>query len=354
MKILIISFSVNGSLGEYFKQTSRSLAKNNELYVLSNRNISSIDCGTENIYNVYFNREKPFTFVNPISYYKIWKYIQKNKFDIAFICSPNPVNIFLYFIIQKKKICTYIHDHKMHSGLRKLYGTILTILLRISYLRSNKIITSYYGMKKEILALDIIEEKNINVVYMPNIESLSYPSININDSIDVLFFGRIELYKGLDTLVNAAKELPNVQFVIAGKGDVCGIFRLKELPSNVHHLNYYIQDYELAELIASSKIIVFPYRDATGTQTVPSAYFYSKPVIATSVGCFPEYVVNNKTGLLVPPNNPLQLADAIHILINNKELRRQMGIACKSKVQSDFCDDKLAQQYLEIFYLMMK
>ena len=55
------------------------------------------------------------------------------------------------------------------------------------------------------------------------------------------------------------------------------------------------------------------------------AYSFGKPVVATKVGCLPEYVQDNVTGLLVDPANVEQLAEAIICLLSDDSLRHRMG-----------------------------
>ena len=126
---------------------------------------------------------------------------------------------------------------------------------------------------------------------------------------DILFFGRLEPYKGLDVLLEAVRILRlrgrPVTVTIAGPGKLA-------LPAveGVTVENRFVTDRELAELVAASRIVVMPYRDATGSQVPQTAFVYGTPVVATSVGCLPEYVEHGVTGLLVPPDNAEALAGA--------------------------------------------
>ncbi len=55
------------------------------------------------------------------------------------------------------------------------------------------------------------------------------------------------------------------------------------------------------------------------------AGFAEVPVIATSVGGIPEVIENEKTGLLIRPKNPKEIANAIRVLYENKDLPAQAG-----------------------------
>lgn len=350
MNILIISFSVNGAMGDNFKQVTRYLTNSNNVHVLTNIGISATDLGTNNICNVGFNRKNITNFINPISYHKIYQYVKNTQFDVAFILSPHPLNIYIYHIIDNSKIVTYVHDHVPHSGVKGLDALFLNIQLKYFYRRSKKIIVSCNWIKHDILSKHFIKKENlIDVNYLGLLENHLYPNDSIKEDIDVLFFGRIEYYKGLDTLIESAKQLDKYKFYIIGKGDIKETFKIKEIPVNCSHVNYYISDKDLAEYIQRSKLIVLPYRDATGTQTIQSIFYYKKPIIATNVGCFPEYITDQHDGMIIPTESPNALANAIRILLEDENKRKEMGLNGYSKISTIFNNQTITERYIQIF-----
>ncbi len=80
-----------------------------------------------------------------------------------------------------------------------------------------------------------------------------------------------------------------------------------------------------AAFFQRSSIIALPYLSASTSGILTTAYAFGKPVVATSVGCLPEYVEEGVTGLLVPPADVEKLADAIVRLLSDDELRDRMG-----------------------------
>ena len=350
MKVLMISFSVNGAMGDNFKMIARNLSKLCEVSVLTNKSVKPEDVGTDRICNVRFDRKMMVDFINPVSYCKIYRYIKETVFDVCFIYSPHPVNLFIYRIVSGKRIIIFIHDHVFHSGVGYFDACFLKPQYRDYYNRSAKIIVSCNFVKREILKLGLMkDEKKIAVNYLGLLDNLVCAKRKATLDIDVLFFGRIEYYKGLDILVEAGKQMKNVKFVIAGKGNMTQIFGMDCLPSNFEHLNRYIPDEELAGLIRHSKIIVLPYRDATGTQVIQSVFFYEKPVIVTNVGCFPEYVEDGVDGIVVPALDVVALQQALEKLLENTELRKTMGRNGFKKLSVKFSNDRITKEYISIF-----
>ena len=72
-------------------------------------------------------------------------------------------------------------------------------------------------------------------------------------------------------------------------------------------------------------LVVLPYLSASTSGILLTAYGFAKPVVATNVGCLPEYVENGVTGLLIEPANIEQLATAIVRLLSDDDLRHSMG-----------------------------
>jgi glycosyltransferase involved in cell wall biosynthesis len=93
---------------------------------------------------------------------------------------------------------------------------------------------------------------------------------------------------------------------------------------------------DLPRVIASLDILVQPSLRETFGRVLTEAMAGRKPVIATRVGGMPEIVVNTETGLLVPPQDPKALAQAILRLLRNPTIGRAMGEAGRLRVEDRF------------------
>ena len=83
---------------------------------------------------------------------------------------------------------------------------------------------------------------------------------------------------------------------------------------------------------AAADVVVLPYVSATQSGIVQIAFGFGTPVITTNVGGLPEAVDHGKTGLIVEPENPSQLAEAVIEYFEKdyggafrEEIRRQTG-----------------------------
>jgi len=133
----------------------------------------------------------------------------------------------------------------------------------------------------------------------------------------VLFFGYVRAYKGLDTLLAAWPAVlarRSATLVVAGEfyEDEAPYRRLSEAAGDsVRMLSRYIPDGEVEALFKAADVVVLPYRSATQSGVTHVAYALGVPVITTDVGGLAETVVPGETGLVVPPENPPALAEAI-------------------------------------------
>lgn len=121
----------------------------------------------------------------------------------------------------------------------------------------------------------------------------------------VLFFGRVEAYKGIDVLLSAAQrqsgDMPSV--VVAGRSR----FALPT-PPGVIHLNHHIDDLLGWELLCRCRAVVLPYTGATQSALPAAAYAFGKPVIVSDSGALAESVAPGRTGWVTPAGNVKALA----------------------------------------------
>ncbi len=169
----------------------------------------------------------------------------------------------------------------------------------------------------------------------------------------VLFFGRIEAYKGLEYLIDAIAEvsrrIPTVKLIIAGGGDL-GPYRDKLTDTDhfeVH--NHFIPDAEVAGFFQRATIVVLPYVECTQTGVIPVAYAFRKPVVATEVGSVPELVDIGRTGLMVPPRDAGALARAIEHLLGREDLRTTMGEAGHAKLNGEMSWEHIARKTMQVY-----
>lgn len=135
--------------------------------------------------------------------------------------------------------------------------------------------------------------------------------------LELLFFGFIRPYKGLETLVQALAMLDDHEVYLTVAGEPwCAPAELRErigsrgVPNVELHLDY-VDAAAVASFFSRADLVVLPYHSATGSGVAAIAQHYDRPVLATCVGGLPDVVEEGRTGYLVEPDSATQLADRL-------------------------------------------
>jgi glycosyltransferase involved in cell wall biosynthesis len=142
----------------------------------------------------------------------------------------------------------------------------------------------------------------------------------------LLFFGRIEYYKGLDTLLDAMPAVwerqPEVTLTAAGSGDIPEhpVLADPRVTLRAEH----VPEADLPGLYAASTCVVLPYRQASQSGIGSEAKQYGRPLIVTDVGGLPDLVASGG-GRLVAAEDPAALAAAIVEVIETPGLAAELG-----------------------------
>ena len=179
-----------------------------------------------------------------------------------------------------------------------------------------------------------------------------YSSEEIRERKEILFFGRIEPYKGVGVLLEAARPLldvdPEWTLQIAGGGDVTPYQALLDHP-RICLTNRFLTDAEVAGFMQRAAIVALPYISASQSGVIPTAYAFGKPVIATRVGGIPDMMRDGETGLLIPPNDPDALRSAHGRLMGDPEMRSRLGEAGKEFAAKELSWDSIAEKHAEFY-----
>lgn len=106
---------------------------------------------------------------------------------------------------------------------------------------------------------------------------------------------------------------------------------------------------EAMTTLKQSSIVTLPSRMESIPQVIKEAFYLRTPVVATNVGGIPEIVKHGENGILVPPNDPQKLADAINELLANKALGEKLSANAYEYILKNFSWDVLLPQYVELY-----
>jgi len=162
------------------------------------------------------------------------------------------------------------------------------------------------------------------------------------------FVGRISPEKGIDTLIEAARACPDIQFKAAGSYN-----RVPDIVTKApHNFNFrgHLDKEPLDKFYVNSRIIVLCSICYEGFPSVLlEAMLHGKPVISSRIGGLPEIVDEGVTGFLFEPGNAQDLAQKIRYLWNSPDLCRQMGRACREKVLREYSPDAYYRRLMSAY-----
>lgn len=165
----------------------------------------------------------------------------------------------------------------------------------------------------------------------------------------ILTTARLEEQKGLRYLLEAATQLPEAVFVLAGEGSERSRLeaQAKELriADRVLFLGY---TENVRGLLEDCDLFVLPSLNEGLPLSILEAMAACKPVIATSISGTAEAIVNGESGLLVPPADSTALATAIRTLLSNPSLAQRLARAGKTRVQQ-FSADRMVQRIMQVY-----
>ena len=136
-----------------------------------------------------------------------------------------------------------------------------------------------------------------------------------------------------------------------------GIDILKEAESEINGNVVYCTDRsweEAMSIIKSSSIVVVPSRMESLPTTVKEAFYLNVPVIGTNVGGIPELIKNNETGIIVPPENPSKLAQAINELLSDREKSAKLATNGNTFVKNNMTWDVILPKYIQFYEDLLK
>ncbi len=179
-----------------------------------------------------------------------------------------------------------------------------------------------------------------------------------NENI-VLFFGLLSPSKGLPDLIDAfeiVRKQRHSRLIIAGfPSKNIDMNKLRKqvdeynLSDQVIFDTRYIPVESIGNLMELAVCVVYPYYSSTQSGSLQVAYAFGRPVIATAVGGLPEAVEDGRSGFLVPPRAPEQLAKKIIKLIDSPKLANQMGEYARRLSETRYGWKPIAEKIINVY-----
>ncbi len=177
------------------------------------------------------------------------------------------------------------------------------------------------------------------------------PELEGADGPVILFFGLLRPYKGIDTLLQAFREVKGAELWVVGNPRMAvePLRRLAaEASGRVRFVTRFVEDAEIPAIVRRADLVALPYRDAEHSGVLYTALAFGKPLVLSAVGGFPE-VAAAGAARLVPPEDPTALAATLSELIDDPAARAKLAAAAERAASGPYSWDAIARQTLALY-----
>jgi len=310
MKILYISPRFDGGIGGHAKRVAEKLREQGH------------DVKLMKIPHIPIKKLKNTSF----TIFGILKSItNREKFDAVHAWNIPSAFVMKYVNSNKKILSVHgMYSEQVEILHSKSIGNLASKAELKAFKISNKLTTDSKTVKKNYK-----EKIDANFIYLPApLDAKKFNDIgNIEKKKNqIIYIGRDSYEKGIDIL-------KNIEPKINGTVVYCTNFSWVKT----------------MEILKSSKLLIVPSRMESIPQVIKEAFFLKIPVIATNVGGVSEIVENEITGILIPPENPEKMIDAINNLLENDLLIDQITKNAFEFISKNFTWDVLLSKYIELY-----
>jgi glycosyltransferase involved in cell wall biosynthesis len=279
--------------------------------------------------------------------------------------------VHIYKFFNKKVIYTAHNVNTLARNGKDNFWNRFT--LKYFYRSVDHIIVHTKKSKKELMNDFRVKEEKISVIkFGLNIftpqkgisKSVALKKLNLPpDKKIILFFGAINVYKGLENLIYAFQLLldskKDYHLVIAGESrdnkyfsEIRSLINEKIPPEFVSVFFEYIPDEDIELFFNAADCLVLPYKSISQSGVHFLSYSFGLPVIATDVGSFKEEdIIENKTGFVCKPDDPEDLAEAIIRYFDSELYTKldQRRAEIKEWASQNYSWDSIGKQTLELY-----
>ncbi|MBL77208.1 MAG: group 1 glycosyl transferase [Chloroflexi bacterium] len=313
-------------------------------------------------------------FVNPGMY----KQMMNDDFDIIHVIGVRSFQAFIATLVSKrKKIPLVISDQggltthpdlKKSSLIKRILIQIQKPLIKFVINNSTKVIVANEYEKKIFLnfcdeSKIIIVKNGIDLNELKHIETNFQEKYSIDEKF-ILFLGRFHTVKGIDTLLESFHQIKNNNSLKNIKLVIMGVdFGYQNI------MEQKISEFELSEKLVIIKkpprddvisayenceFLVLPSKWELSPLTPLEGFAFKKTVISTTAHGIPHTIQHNENCILVKPENPSELSDAILNLLNDEKKCQDLGNSGYNLVNSICNSERMVIDTLSVYKQLIK
>lgn len=274
--------------------------------------------------------------------------------DIIHYHFPWPFADLLHLTVrpQARAVLTYHSDIVRQAGLAKLYSPLMWAMLQ--GVETIVATSPAYASTSPVLTDSRVRGRvRVIPLGMEDLRRLASSDSYASEEPYFLFLGVLRYYKGLQTLIKAAKQV-NGKIIIAGAGPEEATLQSMARLHGVGNVEFRgrVSGEEKQRLLAGCRGLVLPSHqrsEAFGMVLVEAAMF-GKPMISCEIGTGTSFVnADGETGIVVKPNDTAALAAAMNRLFKDEILAKQYGSAARKRYEKMFSANALGGDYAALY-----
>lgn len=248
-----------------------------------------------------------------------------------------------------------VHDTSAHDAQKSWHKMLRMKIIYDKYFKAihtvPHLITNSHSQANYLKAQ--YPHKSIYYVPFPTLvtsgisEGKLFPKELLGEHQYILFFGRIEKYKGVDLLYEAfstcASLYQNYHLAIAGAGSLS----FKTNPRHTILINRYIADEEVAEMFRHAACVVFPYISATQSGVLSLACYFRKPTLVSDVPFFMEHVSRSPIAQTFKSGSVPDLQQALIQLLHSTDSK--MAVAQADYYNKEYRPGQISNRLMDIY-----
>ena len=274
---------------------------------------------------------------------------------VVLLFTQHPLNIVAATLLGRRKVAMWWHEPLGRGQVNTWKGLVYRIHDALIAPRCATILVAAPSVKSNVPTR--YQGKTVVVPFATMPEFASQSGRFANAPSDVLFFGKLAPYKGLDVLARALVRLrrdgsqPQVRLIGAGSLEQASpemaAFRAKH-PTQVVHVDEYASPADIASALVSTRVLVLPYLSAAGSSTIAIAGLHGSAIVASRCGCFDDFLTDGESALLVDPADDLELSEALLRLLTDESLQHHISSGLHAMTESTFDPGRVAAQLLDV------
>jgi glycosyltransferase involved in cell wall biosynthesis len=285
------------------------------------------------------------------------RYIRENQIDVVFCTMDHLWDAFMTGVIRDSGAAYLltVHDATRHPGedqgwrrwllRRDINASDAALVLTRSVGASLQANYNYSADRTFLSTLGHFGDGNA---------AAAARSLPQDRPVRLLFFGRILYYKGLDLMLEALpllrREFPNLGLEVWGTGDIAPYQAALDAVGDVRVENRWIEETEIPGIFAATDLAVLPYREASQSAVVATAFAVGMPCVATPIPGLCEQVADGLTGVISTGPSPAEYAEAVAKVLRDPAFYARLSQGCITAANTTLSWESIGQSVADALH----